>query len=116
LFSAGSYSGSFSTVVAQTPNQTVTWDLTKLTVNGSIKVASTATTPAEITPVLTSGNISLAWPASQTGWELQMQTDTLTNGLSATNWVTVTGSTGTNQVTLPVPATSGSWFYRLVFP
>ena len=66
---------------------------------------------------LTAGNgkLTLTWPADHTGWRLQVQTNTLEAGLN-TNWADVSGSTLTNNVALPVDATEGSVFYRLVYP
>lgn len=114
LFGAGAYTGSFSSVVSHTPGQTVTWDLSQLNVNGSVKVASAAASPVTLAPAMSSGKINLAWPASQTGWQLQEQSNPLSVGIS-TNWVPVAGSTSTNQVSIPVGSGSGSMFFRLFF-
>jgi hypothetical protein len=46
---------------------------------------------------------------------LQAQTNNLTAGLG-TNWVNVTGSDQTNQMTVPLNSTNGSVFFRLVRP
>jgi autotransporter-associated beta strand protein len=115
LFSAAAYSGAFSSVVSETPGQTVTWDTSKLVVNGSVKVASAAVAPVSITPVLSTGNLNLSWPASQTGSQLQVQTNSLSVGIS-TNWVIVPGSTATNQASFPINRAAGSVFFRLVLP
>jgi autotransporter-associated beta strand protein len=113
LFTAGSaLSGSFSGVLSQTPNQTVTWDTSNLYVNGTVTVKSVAAAPVTITPMVSGGNVTLSWPASQTGWELEQQSNPLTVGLG-TDWVVVPGSTTTNQVTVPA---SPCGFFRLVFP
>jgi fibronectin-binding autotransporter adhesin len=115
LFSAGSYHGTFSGVESQTPGQTVTWDITQLAVNGTVKVASVApATPPSITPVVGGTNLTLSWPASQIGWTLQQQINPLTVGLS-TNWVAVPGSTLTNQMVFPIDQTKGTVFFRLVY-
>jgi hypothetical protein len=45
---------------------------------------------------------------------LQEQINPVTVGLS-TNWVTVPGSTATNQMTFPIAPTNGTVFFRLVF-
>ena len=115
LFTAGAYTGSFSSVVSETPNQTVTWDTSKLNVDGTVKVLTAAAVPVSITAVVSGGNLTLSWPASQTGWELQAQTNSLAIGIS-TNWVTVPGSTATNQVSFPLGSTQGSVFFRLILP
>ncbi len=64
----------------------------------------------------TSGNtLTLSWPADHRGWQLQVQTNPPSAGLS-TNWVTVPGSdvvTGTN---ITINPTNGAVFYRLVYP
>lgn len=57
------------------------------------------------------GQIQLSWPLDHTGWELQEQT----NGLSA-NWVTVTNSSATNVLTIPIGITNDSVFFRLTYP
>jgi fibronectin type 3 domain-containing protein len=55
------------------------------------------------------------WPADHTGWRLQAQTNAPGAGLG-TNWATVSGSTGTNAIAVPVGNTNGSVFFRLVSP
>ena len=115
LFTSGAYSGSFSSVSSQTPGQTVTWDVSQLAVNGTVKVATAVAAPVMLTSAVSGGNLNLSWPANQIGWELQEQSNPLTIGLS-TNWVAVPGSTTTNQVSLPVDTTEPSEFFRLVFP
>ncbi len=115
LFAAGSYAGSFASIVAQTPNQTVTWDTSRLTVDGTVKVVTAVPAPVVLAPVTSGGTVNITWPASQTGWQLQSQVSSLAVGLS-TNWVPVAGSTMTNQVSLPVDGTEPAEFFRLVFP
>jgi hypothetical protein len=61
------------------------------------------------------GTLQLSWPADHTGWRLQSQTNAPGNGLS-TNWVNVAGAAITNQWTIPIGATDGSVFYRLIYP
>jgi hypothetical protein len=61
------------------------------------------------------GQINLSWPTDRTGWRLQMQANSLTQGLG-TNWVTVDGSTNSNQMSLPMNTANSSVFYRLVYP
>jgi len=61
------------------------------------------------------GQIQFGWPTDHTGWRLQAQTNAPHAGLGS-NWVTVSGSTLTNQITLPVSPANGSVFYRLVYP
>lgn len=60
-------------------------------------------------------SLSLSWPATHTGWRLQAQTNSPESGLGV-NWFDVIGSSATNSVSLPVDATKGSVFYRLIYP
>jgi concanavalin A-like lectin/glucanase superfamily protein len=70
--------------------------------------------PTNLVFGVTNNQLSLTWPADHTGWQLQAQTNKLSVGIS-TNWVNVTGSTGTNQVTIPMNLTNGGVFYRLIY-
>ncbi|HEV2454349.1 MAG TPA: LamG domain-containing protein, partial [Verrucomicrobiae bacterium] len=73
------------------------------------------TNPAPINIGETNGNLSLSWPVDHTGWTLQAQTNGVSVGLS-TNWATVSGSTATNVVIVPITLTNGTVFYRLIYP
>lgn len=57
------------------------------------------------------GQMQLTWPQDHTGWSLQVQT----NSLIGTNWITVPGSTLTNQIQFPIDLGNGSVFFRLVY-
>jgi hypothetical protein len=61
---------------------------------------------------VTGANLVISWPADHTGWRLQSQTNALSVGLG-TNWVDWIGSTGTNQMTIPLDPANGSVFFRL---
>jgi hypothetical protein len=64
----------------------------------------------------TSGSsMQFAWPANHVGWRLEMQTNPVGAGMSA-NWVTVPGSTTTNQAVMSINPADGSAFFRLVYP
>lgn len=71
--------------------------------------------PALLPANLNLNQMRLSWPDINKGWRLEMQSNSLATGLS-TNWVTVAGSTATNQMTLPIAATEVSAFYRLAYP
>ncbi|MDR3378743.1 MAG: fibronectin type III domain-containing protein, partial [Verrucomicrobiae bacterium] len=64
---------------------------------------------------VSSAGLQISWPADHTGWKLQAQTNSLSAGLG-TNWADVASSTITNQMSLPVVATNGGVFFRLVQP
>ncbi len=72
-------------------------------------------TKPQIAWQIAGGQIQVLWPSDHTGWELQMQTNSTGLGLG-TNWVTVAGSTLTNQFSLPLNASGGSVFFRVAFP
>jgi hypothetical protein len=89
-----------------------------LNVNGTVKVLSvTSTAPPTLTTSVTTGaggsSLTITWPAGNTGYTLQMQSNPITMGIS-TNWVNVAGSSTTNMVTVPIDPTAGSTFYRLI--
>jgi hypothetical protein len=116
LFGAAAHSGSFSTLLPATPGSGLVWDDSQLGSAG-ILTASSSTPPVDPTPTnivssVSGGVLTLSWPATHTGWTLQVQTNTLAVGL-ATNWVDVPNSTSTNQVSLPIGSGNPSVFYRL---
>jgi hypothetical protein len=73
------------------------------------------TNPTSIVSSISGNQLTLTWPSDHTGWQLQVQTNSLSEGLG-TNWVDVSGSTATDQVTIPMNPTNGCVFYRLVYP
>jgi autotransporter-associated beta strand protein len=115
---AGGYSGSF-TIVSQTPNQSVTWNTGNLTVDGTISVATVgspiANYPTNITVSVSSGTMSLSWPSTHLGWILQMQTNSLSKGLS-TNWTDIAGSDAITSTNISIGTTNPAVFYRLRHP
>jgi autotransporter-associated beta strand protein len=85
-----------------------------LAVNGSIKVLSGASpvdpTPTNLTASVSGNQLTLSWPASHTGWDLQ------TNAVDVANpafWFTYPGSSATNQVTVTLDPSQTNVFYRL---
>jgi hypothetical protein len=73
-----------------------------------------ATNPTNLTVQVTGNKLTLSWPDDHIGWRLQVQTNSLAQGLS-TNWYDIAGSTSTNQMAIPMDATDGSVFYRLMY-
>jgi hypothetical protein len=76
-----------------------------------VSARPTSFAPAQIAFVTTGNQFQLNWPADQTGWQLQTQTNNL-----GTNWVNVAGSTRTNQVSVAIETSNGAAFFRLVRP
>jgi polygalacturonase len=71
--------------------------------------------PTNITAQVSGGQLQLAWPQSHLGWRLLIQTNNLARGLS-TNWATVPNSTNVISTNIPVTATNGAVFLKLVYP
>ena len=121
LFSTA-VSGSFAAVNLPTndPVNQVSYTWTnRLAFNGTIAVLTVISpvnpNPTNITFQVSGGQITLSWPADHTGWRLQSQTNSISTGLR-TNWVDVAGSTTTNQISVPINATNGTVFFRMIYP
>ena len=69
----------------------------------------------QIASLITGNQLQLSWPATEMGWRLEAQTNSLNVGLNAT-WFPVSNSTSTNQLYIPISATNSSVFFRLVSP
>jgi hypothetical protein len=103
-----------------TANAVGTTTITVTTLDGSF-VAGCAVTVTNLSPpllTLTAGSgssIILSWPESHRSWSLQAQTNSLDAGIG-TNWFTVEGSNGTNQIIIAPDTAKGAVFYRLLSP
>ena len=82
---------------------------------GSLTVQGIPTTPTSITFSVSSGQLTINWPAGYAGWILQSQTNTLSVGLG-TNWADVPGSAGVTSESMPINAANPAVFYRLRSP
>jgi hypothetical protein len=71
------------------------------------------TTPTNIVISVTGNQVTMSWPSNYTGWTLQGQTNPPGAGIT-TNWHDVPGSTATNLLVVPVGATNGSAFFRMI--
>ena len=74
--------------------------------------------PTNIIFGVSGGKLNLSWPSDHTGWRLLVQTNNLAAGVSANtnDWMTVAGSSATNQMSLPLDVTKPTEFYQLVYP
>ena len=86
----------------------------------SANSAPVAAQPVSLTPpsfnfALSNRQLTVAWPHDHTGWSLQAQTNPLSAGFG-TNWVTVPGSTLTNQIPFSIDPANGIVLFRLVYP
>ena len=71
--------------------------------------------PTNIVFQLASGQLQLSWPQDHLGWRLEIQTNSVRQGLG-TNWVTVPNSTNHDAESIPVNPANGSVFLRLAYP
>jgi hypothetical protein len=74
-----------------------------------------STSAPQLAVVVGGGQMQFTWPSDHIGWHLQAQTNSLGNGLG-TNWITVTASSATNQISLPISGANESVFFRLIYP
>jgi hypothetical protein len=75
----------------------------------------TSRSPPQLGWGINAGQLEFMWPQDHTGWNLQTQTNPPDQGIG-TNWVTVSASNLTNQMTFPLDPSAGSVFYRLAYP
>jgi len=119
LFSANIYRGAFAALTPAGPGPGLAWNTNTLATDGTLRVVSTAPAAISIghdTPCAPpSICFALSWPADHIGWRLQVQTNSLSVGLS-TNWRDVPNSIATNQMTFSLDPAAGCVFYRLVYP
>lgn len=103
-----------------TANTAGTTTITATTLDGGF-VSSSVVTVTNLPPPLLGfapadgGAVTLNWPADYRGWQLQVQTNSLNEGLGS-NWFTLQNSTVTNEITIPLNPANDSVFYRLVSP
>ena len=106
-FSIGTLpSGVVASLVADTDGTTI--DLNVSTGNAGPSGAGT------ITNSISGSNLTLTWPSGQ-GWRLVSQTNSLSVGLTASGWNTVSGGIdGSNSIA--IDPTKPTVFYRLTYP
>jgi hypothetical protein len=83
--------------------------------SSAVGVRPVSTVPPQLGLAVVANQMQFNWPTSHVGWKLQVQTNTIAKGLG-TNWATVAGSLGTNQMIFPVATTNASVFFRLTYP
>lgn len=74
-----------------------------------------ASSPANISHIVTNNQLRLSWPTSHRGWILQSQTNGLAAGLQS-NWSDVAGSEVQTQAVFDVNQSSPAVFFRLRHP
>ncbi len=113
LFSfSGTASGNFSSITILPANGLAgVFNPTTgvLTISGAV----IPTTPTNLLASVNGGQINLSWPTNYLGWSLQMQTNSLSIGLS-TNWVTIPGSSLMTSTNYPL-LNGGAAFFRMFY-
>jgi hypothetical protein len=115
LFTAGSYAAStFSSIVFP---GTTSYDASRLTVDGTIKVtgvpSTLPSTPTNLTFSVSAGQLHLLWPPDYTGWLLQ------SNAVGVANsnfWYSVPGAGLTSELFLNLDLSQTNVFYRMLHP
>ena len=120
LFTAGAYTGSFASIIPASPGTGISWDTSYLTVDGTLRVKAGGfpATPAPITATYTGSNLLLSWPAAYLGLLLQVETNSLSTGLTvnAGDWHTIAGSGASTSISIPVNPANPAVYFRLVKP
>ena len=107
--------GSYAKIIPATPGSWLVWNTNTLNIDGMLRVASNGppASPTNIVHSVSGNQLTLSWPASYIGWTLQGQTNASPQGLSV-NWHDVPGSTATNEFIMPISASNGSVFFRMI--
>lgn len=85
------------------------------TQRSAVPSAPLPTTPTNRNFSISNNTLVLNWPSNYTGWLLQVQTNTLAQGLG-TNWTTVSGSQSNSLFLTPINSTNPAVFCRLKLP
>jgi autotransporter-associated beta strand protein len=84
---------------------------------GSLQIlSSVSTTSVPLTFGVSGSTLTLSWPGDHLGWHLQVQTNPPGGGVNPTNWITLPGSDTVTSTNMTIDPTSGSVFYRMVYP
>ncbi|HEV2330452.1 MAG TPA: glycosyl hydrolase family 28 protein, partial [Verrucomicrobiae bacterium] len=71
--------------------------------------------PTNLNFRIAANRLQLSWPQDHLGWQLQIQTNSLSSGLG-TNWATVPDSTSVTTTNLLISPVNDCVFYRLAYP
>lgn len=83
---------------------------------GSLQIGNlVAANTADISFTFSNTSRTLSWPSDDTGWRLEAQTNSLTTWLGV-NWVTISNSSTTDQISISVNSAENSVFFRLAYP
>ena len=109
LFSAGTHSGSFTSIVGS-PGTGLVYSFT----NGVLSVAATmASNPTNITFNVSGGSLSLSWPADHLGWMVQSNSVDLA---VPADWYDISNTASGTSYSITIDASKPNVFYRLRQP
>lgn len=111
LLAAPSYSGSFAKLQLPPLTSGLSWDTSKLLIDGTIRVQGSVQ-PVKVSWLMTPNALRVSWPTEHLGSLLQAQTNPLTTGLSTT-WWDLPGTDRVTDTNLPIDPANPSVFYRL---
>ena len=113
---SGSKLGNFASIVGS-PGSGLAYNFDPASGIVSV-VTGVASNPTNITFSVTPGapgTLHLSWPADHLGWILQVQTNSLSQGIS-TNWVDVPASATITSTNVSINPAIPTEFYRLRLP
>jgi hypothetical protein len=91
-------------------------DINQISVIAPQTVAvSPSLVPTNIVTQVSGNLLQLSWPQDHQGWRLEVQTNSLGQGLSA-NWVTIPNSTNVISTNIIIDPGNANVFFRLVYP
>jgi hypothetical protein len=65
---------------------------------------------------VSNGVLTLSWPATHLGYNLEVKTNPASAGLNGGTWTPVAGSSSITATNFPISTTTPTTFYRLVYP
>jgi autotransporter-associated beta strand protein len=87
-----------------------------VTGTGSIRVAGIlASSPTNLSYVVSAGHLVISWPPDYLGWILQEQTNSANIGLGS-NWVDLPGAANMTSANILINPSISAAFYRLRYP
>jgi hypothetical protein len=97
------------------PGVGLQWDLSRLFDYGEVSVITAPVSPAPdltTTVDVTAGTQTISWTAEYLGYQLQVQTNDMTTGIS-TNWFPIEGTEDATSYSAPIDPANPTVFYRL---
>lgn len=114
LFNASTYNGAFAAISPEKPGTGLAWDISNLTVNGTISVkVGIPTTPTNLTYQVSGSTLTLSWPPEYRGWVAQSNK---VNVSVSNYWYDIPGSASVTNLSLALSPAETNVYYRLRLP